>query len=459
MLPLTGFLLGACSVQTGGQGFRPPNVVLVVSDDHPAATVSAYRNRRVPPDEQFEVTPMLDRLAQGGVLLPNAYCQYPVCSPARATILTGRYPDQTGVYDNFTALRREEWTLAEELRANGFLTAAIGKGCGFDDLYDFYSAAQGFDHSLDVGKDDERISYPPGTPPEIGADSWAYFRGTREDHRDYRATQEALRFIEASHFAGRPFFLWLAYHATHNPIAPFPPYDTLFDASAARMSLPPEDGLVGKPEFQRQLQVTDVWPWGGLEWRIFWSKKFGESAGLDRNLADMVALLEALGTYEDTLIVFVGDQGSYSGEHGFIGKEPGTFYEDYLNPGLIFHWPRGLPAGAVIDGLAEHVDLMPTILELLGIEIPDSVSGRSLAAELLGGPATNEYAFAQANGAYMICDGRYKLTQDPGYVNLELYDLTNDPDELKNQAADPSFAEAAQRLNARLLDYRAGIYK
>ena len=148
---------------------KRPNVLLIVSDDQPAQMLSCYRNERVSGDRRFSITPALDAVAATGARFRNAYCQFPVCSPARATILTGRYPDSHGVLNNKAALSLEELTLQEVLRRNGYFTAAVGKAPLGEDPRNYYSAAQGFDETRGAGKDTALIRMPKGPAGSLGA--------------------------------------------------------------------------------------------------------------------------------------------------------------------------------------------------------------------------------------------------------------------------------------------------
>lgn len=438
---------------------RFPNVIMIVTDDQPKLTISAYRNRTVPPSERFIVTPALDALAAGGVLFTHCFATMPLCLPSRATLLTGRYPASHGVLENADRLPDAAVTIAEVLQQHGYATAAVGKNAYSTSPGNLYAPSQGFEFTFDPGNDNHLVEYPEDTVPQIGMDSWAMFLGSRADHRDFRALSKSLGFLEDCHTKQKPFFLWLALHATHNPIAPFSPFEDSFQPLTRNITLPPADLLLNKPAHQRQLQVTNWWPFGSQEWRTFQAKKFGDSAGMDLGIADLVTWLTFRGILDNTLIVFVCDQGSYSGEHGMIGKAPQTFYQPFVEIGLIMHWPARFATGSVHEGLIEQVDVMPTILELLGFKSPPQVQGFGLAEELGGGTPRNAYAWIESRGFFAVFDGRFKLTQGRQNVNLEFYDLQSDPDELVNQLGNPIFVNEVARLGAALVNYRQGHYK
>ena len=347
-------------------------------------------------------------------------------------------------------LSLEELTLQEVLRRRGYFTAAVGKAPAGEDPRNLYSAAQGFDEIYGAGKDTALLRMPEGPAGSLGANSWGRFLGKQEDHRDCRATRRAIDIIGKCSRQHRPFFVWLAYHATHNVIAPPPPFDTRFEDLAKTIPLPPPDTLEGKPARQKKAKVTQ---WAEQHWRTFWAKKAGDSAAMDSLIGALVSELDALGIRQDTLIVFTADQGSYTGEHGLIGKVTDTYYEPYVKCPLLVNWPGLVPEGKVVDGLAEHADLMPTILELLKIGTPETVQGRSLRPLIEQGTPVREYVHSRFMRSRMVFDGRYKMVREAGGPSVELYDLHNDADELRNLAGRAEHEEVSKRLAAEIEEH------
>ena len=348
-------------------------------------------------------TPHLDALARDGALALDASVQVPLTRPSHVTLMTGLYPSEHGIRDNVSpALASEVPTLAERLKASGFQTSAFVSSIV---LSRQSGLARGFDwysDAFDVGADDAR------------------FLNTIQKRGD-GPTAEAISWLEA-HRAG-PTFVWLHLYDPHEPYEPPAPY-------AARYADRPYDGEVA------------------------WS---------DELVGRLDAALVRLGLAGDTLLVVTSDHGEGLGDHGEAVH--GFFvYESTLAVPLLMRGP-GIPAGVRLAVTARSVDLMPTVLDLMGV-MPDASrrpSGRSLAAALRGGPAPpEEPTYAESltprlhfgwSDLRALREGRFKYIQAP---RPELYDLGQDPREQHDLArADPAKAAALRSaLDARLAGER-----
>lgn len=318
-----------------------PNVVLIVTDDQGYADLGSSGNPHLR-------TPKLDRLAAESVVLDRFFVS-PVCAPTRASLLTGRYHLRTGVW-GVTAgretMRGDEVTLAEVLREKGYRTGAFGK---------WHNGA-----------------HVPSTPRAQGFDEFFGFRGghwnlyfdTELEHngravqtKGYIAdvlTDEALRFVERNR--QRPFFLYLAFNTPHSPLQ-VP--DKYFDAFASK----------------------------GLDATL--SSVYGMVANIDDNVGRLLARLDSLALRNDTLVVFVGDNGP-AGERynaGMRGRK-GTVHEGGVRVPFFLRWPERLKP-ARIDRVAAHIDVLPTLADLLGVALPGDkpLDGRSLRPLLEGNTA------------------------------------------------------------------------
>ncbi|HEX6883046.1 MAG TPA: sulfatase-like hydrolase/transferase [Planctomycetota bacterium] len=418
-----------------------PNIVLVLADDLVAGALGFEGNA-------LARTPHLDALARGGARFLRAYVPTPQCAPSRAALLLGVPPHASGMLAN-----REEWdrgrpTLAQVLRTAGYRTGFVGK--------------------WHLGEDEV---------PQAGFESWcaidrrgfSYYDPVL--HRDGRAeprqgyvpsllTDEALRFLAAED--ERPFFLWLAYTSPHEPLQPPPDPDLAHDP--ARFALPESmgDDLSGKPAAQRASAEHELFRAQTPETlRAVRALYQSVVDALDREVGRLLEGLARAGLREETLVVFLSDNGTLAGEHQMVTKGP-AFYEELVRTPLVVSWP-GTIAPAELEALASSLDLFPTLARLAGAAPPADLAGLDLGPLLAGadGAARRELFFEYARKrpddepTPMLgwVDARHKYVLYLSSNEEELYDLVADPRELRNLAArEPELLAEAR---TRLAPYRA----
>jgi len=384
-------LVLALSVVGSGCGSAPKwNVVIVTFDTTRADHIGAY-------GYDGASTPNIDRLAREGTLFRQAFTAVPITLPSHTTIMTGRYPTGHGVRDNgiFT-VPEEELTLAEILRNEGYRTAAA---VGSFPLTAQFGLDQGFELF------DDRVS--PGFEDFLARrrlpKSGLFF----DERRAARVNEAVYPWLEEHH--REPFFLWVHYFDPHQPQVPPPPYDQLFAGRSYD----------------------------------------GEIAYADESLGTLLDRLRELGVYERTLVVFTSDHGEGLGEH-HEDTHSILAYNTTLHVPLVMRIPRG-PTAWVVDERVGTVDIVPTVLELLGLAVPEGIHGRSLTPLLdFGGgeakPPRPYYAetlsprllngWGELRG---IFSGRFKYIHGP---EPELFDLEEDPGEIVNLASErPEVAE------------------
>ena len=472
---------------------RRPNFIFILTDEQHRRSVSAYADG---PSR----TPSVDRLAAEGVRLDNAYCAYPVCFPSRAAMMTGRWPHVTGVRTNQIFLPPGERHLPGLFRAAGYRTAL----CGKNDLLAEADLPAGFDWVWRTHHFGACDFLPDWFPPGAGAAARYYQEQLKakvfvpfgcdviphppEVCDAALITESALRFVDESAAANRPFFLWLSYPGPHWPFTCPQGYEDLVPPEA--VDLPAAGDLSGKPERMRALRRALRADRASEEdFRRVLSLYYGNCRYIDDQIGRMLARLAERGLEEDTVVLFTTDHGDFLGEYGLLHKM-GTFHECLTHVPMVWRRPGHIPPGPA-DAFVEGVDIAPTALELCGLDVPAGVQGVSHAAALRGqAPWTErEVCFAEAgtegrplgladlddlplpegpfeasNRAWvnlpgflngrgkMVRRGRWKLSW---YANGEgeLYDLHADPHELDNRYADPACAEIVADLKARLLHW------
>jgi choline-sulfatase len=401
---LAGTLIVLAAVVLPGRSFHAAaapaapapraNILVVTIDTLRADRVGAYGARRPP-------TPVMDRLAAEGALFEQAVAQAPMTRLSHASILTGLYPFQHGIRDNFAPpLAAAHRTLAEMLKASGYATGGFvgsfilntqsGLGRGFDEFDDTFGS---------------------------GEKNSAFFTDYQRRAGDVEAL--AGKWIEKASASGRPFFTWVHFYDPHSPYAPPPPY-------ATRYADHPYEG---------------------------------EIAYTDEVLGRLFARLQRLGVWDRTVVVVTADHGESLGEHG--EEEHGFFiYDAVVRVPLIVRYPGKIARGVRVKTEARSVDLVPTVLDLAGLPPVASLPGRSLLPDASGvrrsaAPAYSESLFPRIHFGWselrsIQLDG-WKYIQAP---RPELYDLANDPGERTNLYA--AEGRRAAGLRSRLLDTMGG---
>ncbi len=396
---LTALLLLALGCGRGGERW---NVVLVTFDTTRADHIGCYGHDGI-------ATPHLDALAADGVRFARAFTAVPITAPSHSTILTGKYPLAHGFRDNaMFVLGDGHKTLAEVLREHGYATAAAV--ASFPLLSKF-----GLDQGFDLYDDHLTGDFENLRGERVVQRDRLFF-----DERRAGQVNEALYpWLDEHH--ERPFFLWAHYFDPHQPTEPPPPYDQLY---------------LGDPYS-------------------------GEIAYADEMFGQLMTRLRELGVYDRTLVVLAADHGEGLDEHG-ESTHSILLYNSTLHVPLIVRVP-GARRDAVVDTRVGTVDIVPTVLDLLGIEAPQGVQGRSLApairgtAELESRPQYAETLSPRLSQGWgelrALFDGDDKLLFGP---RPELFDIVRDPRELDDRfAADPERAKAMQRDLARFLRQHA----
>ncbi|MYH62522.1 MAG: sulfatase-like hydrolase/transferase [Caldilineaceae bacterium SB0675_bin_29] len=416
---------------------RQPNILLFVTDDHGQWACGPYGNQEV-------VTPNLDRLAASGVVMENAFTPTPVCSPARASLLTGLTPSQHGVHDYIAmAFDRGPWlagerTLPELLQEAGYRTGHAGKWhAGNED-----EPAPGFDFWFSVGSD-----YPllhEGTRDFCNQGRMEAMCG----YTDEIIGDQATRFVEADD--QRPFFLLVGLTATHGPWSGHPERLVRLYDEVAFGDIP---GGESYPFGKQALESQGVDR--GRE-REAQAQYYAAVSHVDEIVGRLVGAVDGAGKLDKTLVVYTSDHGLNCGHHGIWGKGNGTrplnMVEESIRVPLILNWPGVLPAGMRCGELVDHLDLFQTLAESGQAKLPTDAdsAGRSmlpLFVEPDGGGFWREVQFGEYGTVRMARTGRCKLVQRHPSGPDELFDLKSDPRERRNLIASSSYQALRSELS------------
>ncbi|MCX6622045.1 MAG: sulfatase [Acidobacteria bacterium] len=439
------------------------NLIFILGDDHRFDMLGALGH-------PWLKTPNLDRLVKQGVLFQNAFVTTSLCSPSRASILTGQYAHAHGVLDNSSPLPANLTTYPRILQRHGYRTALVGKWHmggdsdeprpGFDRWASFRGQGQYVDPVINV---DGRRSKVPGYVSDI-------------------LTGEALRFIGEN--ASRPFALYLGHKAVHAEFTCAERHRSLYQNEPIpipRSMADTAENYRGKPGWVRQQRQS----WHGVDgmynngttFEKFYRDYCRTLMGIDDSVGRIVEDLERRKLLQDTLIIYMGDNGFQFGEHGLIDKR--TMYEASIRVPMVAHCPDLFEPGRRVTGMALNQDICPTMLDAAGAPIPANVTGRSLLP-LAQGKATNwrteflyeyfwERSYPQTPTVLGVRTDRHSFMQYHGTWDVdELYDVQQDPDQMNNLLAEvkignrggPNFAQIKDpALKQLVTDLRQRMFR
>ena len=405
-----------------------PNVVFLFADDMRSDSVAALGN-------PFVKTPTLDALARSGFVMRNAYClggnSAAVCTPSRNMLLSGNsyfrwkdYQPPQGAKGALAPGDAPNWPLS--MKDAGYETYHEGKRGNTATLIQAK-----FEHNLYIN---ETIDRTAGEPGQQIADDVTKFLKERKDPR--------------------PFFMYLAFANPHDPRVTAKKYMDLYDPEYVPL---PKNFLPQHPFDNGEMTVRDEallpWPRTEAAVRKELHEYYATITAMDFHMGRIIATLKELGLYDNTIILFSADQGVAIGSHGLLGKQ--NLYDAGMKCPLIFAGP-GIPHGAS-DALVYLLDIYPTVLDLVGAARPVGIEGVSFRPAIAGSVKTIRpeifLSYREVQRAWR--DERWKLIRYPQVNVTQLFDLQNDPDEVKNLAGHPAQKQRVEQMLARLKEAQA----
>ncbi|WP_083521176.1 sulfatase family protein [Alicyclobacillus kakegawensis] len=483
-----------------------PNVLLITTDQQHANTIHALGNSVIK-------TPNLDALAARGVSFGRTYVTNPVCSPSRASILTGEYPSRHGCWNIGVKLDEGRPRISDAFSAAGYRTALFGKTHFQPVLAEgsFEARPHTFDRDFWRHWDGpyygfQKVKMLHGHADEIssagmhygvwledqGIDIDKYFGpngGYREGRWDLPeefhytrwTADQTIEFLE-QHDTDQPFFVWCSFQDPHNAFLVPEPWDQMYDIEdlpefIRRPGEMDDKTLLHKCLIEDRLDEMDVeitadpnHPTKGIQCLGPTTDKIGETRAkrwlaayygmislIDHHIGRLMQTLDRLGLTENTVVIFTSDHGDYAGNHGLWLKGP-LHYEDVIRVPFIVSWPGHIPQNVQSQSLQSLVDLAPTLCDLCQIGNAPSVQGVSqLHTWMNPHESVRNYCLIEnrAEPAFYvktIVDERYKLNYFLGRNEGELYDLQEDPHEFVNLYNDPAYTDVVLRMMKAMID-------
>jgi arylsulfatase A-like enzyme len=452
-LALPGLGLGPRSAAAQPAPAQRPNIVFIMTDDHAAHAISAYGST-------VNQTPHLDRLAKEGALFTSVFATNSICTPSRATILTGQYSHLNGV-TMFNRFDSGRMTVARLLQQGGYHTGMIGK-------WHLGSDPQGFD----------RWEIFPGQGDYV--DPVLYTATSEKKYAGRYATdvvtELALEFIEKRP-ADKPFFLMMHHKAPHRPWTPNAEHGAHFSTKTIPEPATLWDDYKGRTDALRENQqriANDLTPQDlkqappdGLtgdaltRWKYqrYMQDYLATVQSVDDSVGRVLEAIDKAGLGRNTIVIYTSDQGFFLGDHGLFDKR--FMYEESIRMPFLVRWPAVISAGTRIDAIGLNVDFAPTFLEAAGLPPSPEMQGRSLVP-VLRGTTPGDWRTSMY----------YRYYHDPGHHNTrahygvrtrthkliyfwkkdqwELYDLVADPQEMHNLYGQPAQAALTATLKTEL---------
>lgn len=510
--------LPACQVSsdqqaTHAQSNLPPNIIYIMSDDHAWNAVGAYSSRLA----SVNPTPVLDKLADEGMLFTNVFCTNSICTPSRANIITGQYSQTNGVLDLDGSLPADRQYLPMEFKKLGYQTAVIGKWHLKEapEVFDYYNVlpVQGkyFDpvlYTREPGERTEEVDFHGGIKREVNLTQY-------EGHSSDVITDITLDWLENKRTKDQPFFLMHHYKAPHDDFEYAPRYEDYL----ADTRIPEPQSLYEQPGFgsagihgengelihrigtsvsrrhayrsyvsQYGIEVAPADTATHLAYQEYLKRYLRCVKGVDDNLGRLFEYLKANDLWENTIIVYTADQGMMLGEHDFMDKR--WMYDESMRMPFIMHYPKGIPQNGKSDLLINNTDFAPTLIELAGGTSPDYMQGMSFASALSGknpknwreatyyrywmhlvhhdvpahlGIRTPDYKLIYYYGEHYLPEkygtGTMWWLKESFQIEStpkawELYDLKNDPQEVHNLYEEAAYQPVVNQLKTRLAALR-----
>lgn len=489
---LAAAALTACSVAK--KDAERPNILFILSDDHTSQAWGVYGGVL----KDYVHTPNISRLAEEGCVLDNCFCTNSICTPSRASILTGQYSHRNGVYTLSDALSPDSMNIAKVFQQNGYQTAIIGKWhlkkkpAGFDYFNVLWDQGRYWDPIL---MSEENFAEESGHGTEYKGFSTDVITGLTIDWLKERNTE-------------KPFLAFCHFKATHEPFdfpdrfkdlykdVEIPEPESLFDfgPQTTGRTFP---GQTLDNMAQRWMTATkdpDKWwckypelPFSteGLDSISARKKSYQKlvkdfmrsGAAIDDNIGRLLDYLEESGLAENTIVIYTADQGYFLGEHGFFDKR--LIYEESLRMPFVIRYPKEIKGGSRLKDFVLNIDFSALLADYAGIDKPGFIQGESFRKNLQGETPANwrkstyyrYWLHEKIRPAHLgIRNERYKLAffygqpLDMTGVNKEstvpaweFYDLQNDPKENHNAYNDPQYADIIKEMKAELIRLRSEV--
>jgi arylsulfatase len=457
------------------QPAKKPNILFIMTDQHNAQYLNCLGHSELK-------TPNYDALAAQSAIFRSTYTASPVSGPSRATVFTGMYPAQTGIYSNWIPLKDESNLLTWRLEKAGYYNAIIGKlhlspitkSHGFhhrrmcDAPYDLYDKEEVVVNDYlpwaakDMGISQEKLIILANESEQIEVEDLGFWLGRSwTDNANQMTTwtgNEAVSFIE-DYNKKQPFFMHVSFFGPHHPYSTSEPWDSMYDPE--EVILPP---TFGQKQPGAQKGVRPDWP--ESQWREIIAKYSGNISAIDLQIGRIISALKEQGLWENTLIVFTSDHGDHMADFSQLGK--GTMLESSVRVPFFIKPPGATPDKKEYSEVLSLIDLYPTFLDYAGIiDSKKDNKSRSIRNLLEGQNKWQNVVYSSfcsrdgQNGKVMYIKDDFKCVgvRKDGNMTVELYDRTAKVPDLVNLAEDPSYNDKKREMESILVKWVNASWK
>ena len=445
-------------------------------------------------------TPRIDEMAKDSVIFENSFCGSPMCVPSRVSISTGRHALCHGAVDNLLKPLETEKSFYEILKEQNYSTANFGKWhsniepekFGIDISKTYENETDEIEQTISCFGIADKKTRQSTTYKKNPGDISLIMSGTRPTHKDNTldtvVTKHYLDYLESIKNSDQPIFARLSILDPHTPYLPSEPFASMYDPDSLPMPESMFDNLKNKPILQQYFKkVRGFEAFNEADFRRSKAAYYGLVSHVDERIGIFVDYLKANDLYDDSLIIFTSDHGSMLGEQGFLEKW-GYMYDQVIHTPLLIKMPNNEAANTRKKSFVESIDLMPTLLDLLNVDIPENVHGKSLVPYIREHTSNHkDKVFAQYycgslqnTPALMVRDKKWKLTSYPEGHALEdflledhplkmsaffdceeflgeLYDLEKDPEERYNLFNDEQYSEIKDNYLTEIKEWLASL--
>jgi N-acetylglucosamine-6-sulfatase len=431
------------------------NIIFIISDDHRYDAMGFMK--KIPGLE----TPGLDRMAAEGMHVKNAFVSTALCSPSRASVLTGMFAHSHTVVDNTAPEPEDIVYFPQLLQKAGYQTAFFGK--------------------WHMGNE--------GDQPRKGFHHWEGLRGQGEYYNpSLNINGKRTKFLDSTYIAdlitdhavnwmkqqkrGKPFFVYLSHKGVHASFQPAKRHRGKY--KNMQVNLPPSYHLTatdaykkhGIPEWVKDQRHSwhgvDYMYHGATDFETFYRDYLETLLSVDESVSRVLDYLKENGLDQNTIVMYMGDNGFSFGEHGLIDKRHA--YEESMRVPMVVRCPSLIKPGVATEALVQNIDVAPTLLEYAGVKTPTHMQGKSFLSVLSGKAQQHrdkifyeyywEYHFPQTPTMFAVRSGKYKYIHYYGlWTQNELYDLEKDPYEMENLIADPQHRSLTKDFSAQIFDW------
>jgi len=453
---------------------KRPNVLLIMTDQQRYDYLSVHGGACP--------APALERLASEGTVFENAYSVCSLCTPARASVFTGKYPHKHGLFNNCDMFSVVHERLPEEHVVLSALLAETGYACGYAGKWHIDRDRSALDHGFEgyslpgYGNPWQDATYqeylaakgltPPTQVPVIEVENRPMtfvMDGPTEATVEHFQTDMAIDLLRKYAGEPRPFFLTVQYWGPHEPSRPTREYADRFPPETTPLVPGFDDTLEGRPrQYVRHRDEFECWYYGVSRlsrdtWRDATSKYYAYSAMIDDQVGRVLTELDTLGLAEDTLVLYTTDHGNLCGSRGGLYDKGVAMFEDTYHIPLLARWPGVTTPGTRQHQLVSNMDVFATVLDVAAARVPEDVDSRSMTPILRDASAPwRDDLMSWSAGVYYLHSQRmlrwehYKYVFTPYDID-ELYDLDTDPVETVNRIGDAALADVKAEMRRRLI--------